>query len=160
MHIFEFGVTTSIDWRDVETVYVKAACSPDAIKFMHTLTAEDDESKPYADFSYRAFIPDRCLPENAVILDSTEPPDYVLVFSEEKQEFDWLEWYSVRMNDKLIGTIGRNIEVQEDYNFSAHAGVIYGSIVTNNNYSGSFETLEEAKEQATKYAEFLNKINF
>ncbi len=93
MHIFEFGVTTSIDWRDVETVYVKAACSPDAIKFMHTLTDEDDESKPYADFSYRAFIPDCCLPENAVILDSTEPPDYVLVFSEEKQEFDWLVWY-------------------------------------------------------------------
>ena len=63
------------------------------------------------------------------------------------------------MNDKLIGTIGRNINVQEDYHFSAHAGVHYGSIVINNEYSGSFDTLEEAKEHATNYADYLNEVD-
>jgi hypothetical protein len=159
MHIFEFGVTTFIDWRDVETVYVKAESSSDAIKFMHTLTDEDDENKPYADFKFRTFIPECCLPVDAEILDSTESPSFVLIISEEEQEFDWLEWYSVCMNGKIIGDIGQNRSVQENYYFSAYEGSYCDRARLNMDFSGSFDTLEKAKTRAYEYAEYLNKEN-
>lgn len=159
MHIFEFGVTTFIDWQNVETVYVKAASSSDAIKFMHTLTDEDDEKKPYADFKFRTFVPECCLPVDSEILDSTEPPSFVLDIR--KEYFDWeeLECYSIRMNGKIIGDIRRDRNVQENYYFSAYEGSYCDRVRLNMDFSGSFDTLEEAKTRAFEYAEFLNKEN-
>jgi hypothetical protein len=159
MHIFEFGVTTFIDWRNVETVYVKATSSSDAIKFMHTLTDEDDETKPYVDFRFRTSVPECCLPIDPEILDTTKPPSFVLVISEEKQEFEWLEWYSVRMNGKIIGDIARNQNIQENYYFSAYESSYCDRARLDLDFSGSFDTLEEAKTRAYEYSEFLNNEN-
>ena len=158
MHIFEFGVTTFIDWRNVETVYVKAASSSDAIKFMSTLTDDDDENKPYTDFRFRTSVPECCLPVDAEILEATEPPSFVLIISYVDQDFEWLEWYSVRMNNKIIGDIGRNQNVQENYYFSAYEGSYCDRARLNMDFSGSFDTLEEAKTRAFEYAEYLNEM--
>jgi hypothetical protein len=72
-------------------------------------------------------------------------------------DFDWLEWYVVKMNNEIIGSIGRNKNVELDYHFSAHNGTHYGSLVTNQKYSGNHTTLEKAKLAALSYAKFLNK---
>ena len=72
-------------------------------------------------------------------------------------DFEWLEWYVVKMNNEIIGSIGRNKNVETYYHFSAHNGTHYGSLVTNQKYSGNHKTLEKAKLAALYYAEFLNK---
>lgn len=157
MNYYEFGVTTTIDWTRADTVYVKAESSHDAIKFMLTQTSDEDENHPYADFKFRTAIPECCMLNNVEILDATIPPAFVVEYSNAEQEFDWLEWWIVRMNGKIIGSIGRNTLVQEDYHFSAHADEHYGWLKTNREYSGNYNTLDKAKDAAYSYAEFLNK---
>lgn len=153
MHYFEFGVTPFIDWRESETVYVKAPTSGDAIKFMHTLTDEDDNNKPYADFKYRTSVPEACLLNNVSILDATEP--FVMI-EITKQELDdsinFLEWYTIRLEGIIIGIVGRNTLVEETYNFTAYTD--FPSEI-NFNYTGNFKDLDAAKEAAYNYALFL-----
>lgn len=157
MNFYEFGVTSSIEWQDIQTVYVKADSSHDSIKYLLTLTDEDDINKPYADFKFRTAIPECCMLNNVEILEATQEIGFIVEFSKEEQDFDWLEWHTVRMNGKIIGSIGRNINVENTYYFSAHEGTNYGRLMTNNKYSGNYKTLDEAKDSAYLYAEYLNK---
>lgn len=67
MHYFEFGVTPFIDWREVQTIYVKANSSSEAIRYLLTLTNEDNESFPFADFKFRTALPECCMSSDPVI---------------------------------------------------------------------------------------------
>lgn len=67
MHFSEFAVTETIDWCDVKTVYVKAASSSDAIRFMLKLTCPSNPDRPFVDFKFRTAIPECCIESDAVI---------------------------------------------------------------------------------------------
>ena len=49
------------------TVFVRANCSGDAVKFMHNLVSDEDENFPFADFRYRTAVPEICLPVDPII---------------------------------------------------------------------------------------------
>lgn len=158
MNFYEFGVTTTIDWQNVETIYVKAESSHDAIKYLLKLTDEDNEDKPFADFKFRTAIPECCMLNNVEILDSTQKPFFAIEIAKDEQEFaPWLEWYSVRMNGKIIGNIARNTNVEETYYFDALTDVHYGRWTSDRHYSGKHADLEAAKTAAFRYAEYLNE---
>ena len=67
MHYFEFAVTPFIDWKEILTIFVKAESSHDAIKYLLKVTDEDNIDYPFADFKFRTFVPECCLPNDAVI---------------------------------------------------------------------------------------------
>lgn len=67
MHYFEFAVTPFVDWKEISTVFVKAHCSSDAIRYLLTLTDEDDKDFPFADFKFRTAVPECCLPCDPVV---------------------------------------------------------------------------------------------
>lgn len=70
MHYFEFAVTPFVDWKEVLTIFVKASSSHDAIKYLLKFTDEDNIDCPFADFKFRTFVPECCLPNNAVIYEA------------------------------------------------------------------------------------------
>ena len=94
---------------------------------------------------------------NVEILDSTQKPFFAIEITKDEQEFAWLEWYSVRMNGKIIGNISRNTNVEETYYFDALADVRYGRWTSDRHYSGKHADLEAAKTAAFRYAEYLNE---
>lgn len=72
MNFYEFGVTQTIDWCDVKTVYVRTASSSDAIRFMLKLTSPSNMLRPFVDFKFRTAIPECCIENNAVIYSDKE----------------------------------------------------------------------------------------
>lgn len=60
-------MTPFIDWSEIQTIYVKAHCSSDAIRYLLTLTNEDDREFPFADFKFRTAIPECCLLNDTAI---------------------------------------------------------------------------------------------
>lgn len=77
MNFYEFGVTQTIDWCDVKTVYVEAESSHEAIKFMLTLSSasncdRENEKFPFADFKFRTAIPFCCIELGATIYRVTD----------------------------------------------------------------------------------------
>lgn len=71
MHFFEFGVTSYEDWRDVQTVYVKAESSHEAIKFMLNI-CQMDEIFSFIDFKFRTALPECCIENNATIFSEND----------------------------------------------------------------------------------------
>lgn len=72
MHYFEFAVTPFVDWKEISTVFVKAHCSSDAIRYLMTLTSASDcdlnnDKFPFADFKFRTAVPECCLPCDPVV---------------------------------------------------------------------------------------------
>lgn len=65
---FEFGVTKTIDWCDVETVFVKCISSGEAIRHMLKLTSPVKTDREFVDFKFRTALPECRLPFNPVII--------------------------------------------------------------------------------------------
>jgi hypothetical protein len=162
MNYFEFGTTVDVDWSRTETIYVKALTSSIAAKYLKQFADnEDGVEKDFVDFIYRCSVPGCCLPKNAIIYDSELQREYVgaFDFSFERANLDdavsFLEWYVVEMNDVVVGSIGRNTLIEDNYHFAAIDNFGTGDRpVYNQRFTGYYD-LDGAKERAIDYCLYL-----
>lgn len=161
MHYFEFGATTTIDWTDVETVYVKASCLQDALKCMRSMTDDEDnnETKEFADFTYRTTVPEVCLLNGIRIFYADEPPEVVVTFRKMDPVSDLFVFYSAEYNGRKIGTLFKLKDSEEwsivcyDY-FQA-----FGTSKINWQYTGKTDNYEEAVSRIVAFAKSIAAAN-
>lgn len=153
---FEFNVTPFIDWRESQTIYVKAVCAKDAEEYMDRLTDPDDTSKPYADYKYLCYVPENCLWNNCDILDVDDEVQYVLEISEKTDHgLPWLKWYQCRMNGKMVAIIAKNEIADKLWHIAAYDDFQNDHYRVNFEYTGGYDTLDEAKDRVDDFCKYL-----
>jgi hypothetical protein len=157
-HFFEFGATTTIDWTDVETVYVKASCLHDALNCMRSKTDSediDDGEKEFADFAYRTTVPEVCLLNNIRIFDAYEPPEVVVAFRRIDPVIDQYTFYSAEYNGRKIGTLFK-LRDSEEWSIVCydHFNAI-GASKINWQYTGRADNYDEAMSRMVAFAQSI-----
>ena len=158
---FEFAVTRHIDWRDRETIYVKALTSHEAIDYMRSITDDEDDNKEFADFIYRCYVPESALLNGVSVYNAMQKPLPVVEFSQENNPgIPFMDWWVARCDGQLIATIGRNHNCESHYSMTAYSmfGAPWCRTVIDYNFTGGGMTLEEAKDKASEFARHLNGV--
>ncbi|MFN5920261.1 MAG: hypothetical protein ACK45I_03055 [Bacteroidota bacterium] len=158
MNHYEFCATHFVDWRDRIVLYVKANSSEDAITYMKSITDPDDESKRFADFGYRCYVPENCLWHGIEVIDSTIPPVVWVLFKDFTREgIQGVEFIACEANGRRVATISRIKTTERCYVICYDHFVYKGAASTINwAHTGYAANMEEAK---TKVFDFCQSID-
>lgn len=156
-HYFEFGTTTTIDWTRVETVYVKANCLQDALKYMRSVTDDEDTGgeKEFADFVYRTSVPECCLLNDIRVFDANEPPEVVVLFRRMDPIIDAFIFYAAEWNGRQIATFF-NLKDSDEWSIVCYDEYQpFGTSKINWQYTGRSDTCEQAIDRIVAFAKSI-----
>lgn len=157
MNHYEFCATHFVDWRDRIVLYVKANSSEDAITYMKSITDPDDESKRFADFGYRCYVPENCLWHGIEVIDSTVPTVVPVLFKDFAYEhIQGVEFVACEANGRRVATISRNKTTEKCY-VICYDHFVYKSTDSTINWAhtGHAVNMEEAKNKVFDFCQSI-----